>query len=80
MSEGAGTHAGLHSEQGALRGEHPGRATNPVIKVHDIAWLEFEKPDLVARRGVRRGIRLLDRCSAPQTNCTCAAPMAGRRA
>jgi catechol 2,3-dioxygenase-like lactoylglutathione lyase family enzyme len=39
-------HAGLHSEQGALRGEHPGRAANPVVKVHDVAWLEFEKPDL----------------------------------
>jgi catechol 2,3-dioxygenase-like lactoylglutathione lyase family enzyme len=39
-------HAGLHSEYGALRGEHPGRSTNPVVKVHDIAWLEFEKPDL----------------------------------
>lgn len=36
----------LHSEQGAVRGEHPGRARNPVIKVDDIAWLEFEKPDL----------------------------------
>jgi catechol 2,3-dioxygenase-like lactoylglutathione lyase family enzyme len=39
-------HAGLHSEYGALRNEHPGRSTNPVVKVHDIAWLEFEKPDL----------------------------------
>lgn len=36
----------LHSEHGALPGEHPGRATNPVIKVHDLAWLEFQKPDL----------------------------------
>jgi catechol 2,3-dioxygenase-like lactoylglutathione lyase family enzyme len=41
-----GTHNDLHSEQGALRGEHSGRATNPVIKVEDLAWLEFEKPDL----------------------------------
>ncbi|OXY96973.1 2,3-dihydroxybiphenyl 1,2-dioxygenase [Streptomyces diastatochromogenes] len=41
-----GTHNDLHSEQGALPGEHPGRAANPVIKVHDIAWLEFLKPDL----------------------------------
>ncbi|MGF0176952.1 VOC family protein [Streptomyces sp. Marseille-Q5077] len=41
-----GTHNDLHSEQGALPGEHPGRAANPVIKVHDIAWLEFCKPDL----------------------------------
>ncbi|MGV9362275.1 VOC family protein [Amycolatopsis sp. NPDC003731] len=39
-------HSGLHSERGALAGEHPGRAANPVIKVHDLAWLEFEKPDL----------------------------------
>lgn len=39
-------HKDLHSEQGALRGEHPGRSDNPVIKVRDLAWLEFEKPDL----------------------------------
>ena len=41
-----GAHNGLHSEQGALRGEHPGRSANPVIKVQDVGWLEFEKPDL----------------------------------
>ncbi|MFE7931514.1 VOC family protein [Streptomyces sp. NPDC057456] len=39
-------HQDLHSHQGALRGEHPGRSRNPVIKVADLAWLEFEKPDL----------------------------------
>jgi hypothetical protein len=39
-------HTGLHSEQGGLSGEHPGRAKNPVVKVHDLAWLEFEKPNL----------------------------------
>ncbi|PKV90033.1 VOC family protein [Streptomyces sp. TLI_146] len=39
-------HQDLHSEHGALRGEHPGRARQPVIKVADLAWLEFEKPDL----------------------------------
>jgi len=43
----AGLHTNLHSEGGALRGEHRGRAGNPVIKVRDIAWLRFEKPDLV---------------------------------
>ena len=43
-----GTHSDLHSDVGGLRGEHPGRAQNPVIKVHDLAWLEFEKPDLAA--------------------------------
>jgi len=48
MTSHRGTHNDLHSEQGALRGEHPGRARNPVIKVHDLAWLEFTKPDLVA--------------------------------
>ncbi|CAM4401243.1 VOC family protein [Mycobacterium basiliense] len=39
-------HKNVHCEQGARPGEHPGRSRNPVIKVADIAWLEFEKPDL----------------------------------
>jgi hypothetical protein len=43
----AGTHNDLHSDQGARKGEHPGRSRDPLIKVHDIAWVEFEKPDLV---------------------------------
>src|SRR6476619_1416756 len=43
-----GTHNDLHSEQGALPDEHPGRAKDPVIKVLDLAWLEFVKPDLAA--------------------------------
>ena len=47
MANAIGAHQDLHSEQGALRDEHAGRARNPVIKVHDIAWLEFEKPDLL---------------------------------
>src|SRR6476469_3118963 len=46
MTTHHGTHSDLHSEQGALRGEHPGRAANPTIKVADLAWLEFQKPDL----------------------------------
>lgn len=46
MTELFGAHNELHSEQGALKGEHCGRSRNPVIKVADIAWLEFEKPDL----------------------------------
>ncbi|HWR48752.1 MAG TPA: hypothetical protein VN327_14240 [Pseudonocardiaceae bacterium] len=37
-------HTGLHSEQGTLPGEHPGRVSNPIIKVADLAWLECEKP------------------------------------
>ncbi|MCT7660345.1 VOC family protein [Mycobacterium deserti] len=36
----------MHFDQGALPGEHSGRSKNPIIKVHDLAWLEFEKPDL----------------------------------
>ncbi|HEX2322408.1 MAG TPA: 2,3-dihydroxybiphenyl 1,2-dioxygenase [Streptosporangiaceae bacterium] len=39
-------HCSLHSEIGALPGEHPGRSDNPLIKVAGVAWLEFEKPDL----------------------------------
>ncbi|GAA2807733.1 VOC family protein [Crossiella cryophila] len=42
----ATAHRDLHSPDGARRGEHPGRAGNPVVKVLDLAWLVFEKPDL----------------------------------
>jgi catechol 2,3-dioxygenase-like lactoylglutathione lyase family enzyme len=48
------THRDLHSEQGALPGEHAGRSRNPVIKVVDIAWLEFEKPDLARSEAFAR--------------------------
>jgi catechol 2,3-dioxygenase-like lactoylglutathione lyase family enzyme len=46
MTDHRDPHTGLHSEQGALPDEHRGRAANPIVKVHDLAWLEFEKPDL----------------------------------
>lgn len=46
MGNTIGAHNHLHSERGARRGEHRGRSANPMIKVHDIAWLEFDKPDL----------------------------------
>ena len=46
MGDVVGAHNELHSAQGALRGDHPGRSRNPVIKVADLAWLEFDKPDL----------------------------------
>lgn len=39
-------HEDLHNENGAQRGDRPDRARNPLIKVEDLAWLEFEKPDL----------------------------------
>jgi hypothetical protein len=41
-------HEDLHSEVGGITGDRPARARNPVIKVEDLAWLEFEKPDLDA--------------------------------
>lgn len=40
-------HHDLHADQGARPGEHPGRAKNPIVKVADLAWLEFHKPDLL---------------------------------
>jgi catechol 2,3-dioxygenase-like lactoylglutathione lyase family enzyme len=39
-------HRSLHTDSGALRGEHVGRSRNPLVKVVGLAWLEFEKPDL----------------------------------
>lgn len=47
-------HKDLHSEHGALRGEHPGRVKDPIIRVADIAWLEFDKPDLVRAEAFAR--------------------------
>jgi hypothetical protein len=47
-------HRHLHSEQGARPGEHPDRSRNPVIRVVDIAWLEFEKPDLMRAEAFAR--------------------------
>jgi catechol 2,3-dioxygenase-like lactoylglutathione lyase family enzyme len=49
-----GAHNDLHSDQGARKGEHPGRSREPIIKVHDIAWLEFEKPDLTRAEAFSR--------------------------
>jgi hypothetical protein len=37
MSDTHDPHAGLHSEQGARPGEHPGRAANPIVKVDELA-------------------------------------------
>ena len=60
-------HRGVHSGSGPLPGEHPGRSRNPVIKVAGLAWLEFEKPDLVAaeRFGADFGFVVADR--TPET-------------
>lgn len=51
---GKDVHADQHSERGAHRGEHVGRSRNPVIKVADLAWLEFEKPDLTRAEAFAR--------------------------
>ena len=57
-------HRGLHSERGAVRGEHPGRSRNPIIRIADIAWLEFDKPDLMRAEAFARafgfGVALRD--------------------
>ncbi|HSS23154.1 MAG TPA: VOC family protein [Mycobacterium sp.] len=54
MAQTKSTHRDLHSGQGALPGEHPGRSRNPVIKIADIAWLEFEKPNLTGAEAFAR--------------------------
>ena len=56
-------HRSLHSETGALSGEHPGRSGNPLIKVAGLAWLEFEKPDLdrAEKFGTDFGFTVADR-------------------
>ena len=68
-SRGAGEdlHRSLHSETGALPGEHPGRSKDPLVKVAGLAWLEFEKPDLDAaeRFGTDFGFTVADR--TPET-------------
>ncbi|ETD33199.1 VOC family protein [Williamsia sp. D3] len=39
-------HADLHSGDGARPGDPGDRAAAPVVKVVDLAWLEFEKPNI----------------------------------
>ena len=47
-------HRDVHGDHGALPGDHLGRSRNPVIKVVDLAWLEFEKPDLTRAEAFAR--------------------------
>jgi catechol 2,3-dioxygenase-like lactoylglutathione lyase family enzyme len=60
---GEDPHRSLHSETGAMPGEHPGRSKDPLVKVAGLAWLEFEKPDLDAaeRFGADFGFTVADR-------------------
>ena len=64
---GEDPHRSLHSQTGPRPGEHPGRSSNPLVKVAGLAWLEFEKPDLdrAERFGTDFGFRVADR--TPET-------------
>ncbi len=65
MGDVIGAHNELHSERGAVRGDHPGRARNPVIKVADLAWLEFDKPDLSRAAAFARAFGLQTAATTP---------------
>jgi len=60
---GEDPHRSLHSQTGPRPGEHPGRSSNPLVKVVGLAWLEFEKPDLdrAGRFGTDFGFTVADR-------------------
>ena len=60
-------HADLHSELGPNRGEHSGRSVNPTIKVADLAWLEFEKPDLARAETFARAFGFAVAAREPDT-------------
>lgn len=47
-------HRDTHTRPGSLPDGHPGRSRNPVIKVADLAWLEFEKTDLTRAEAFAR--------------------------
>ena len=66
-------HADLHSEHGPKRGEHTGRAVNPTIKVADLAWLEFVKPDLNRAETFARDFGFVLPPASP-TRCLCEGP------
>ncbi|OOK71698.1 2,3-dihydroxybiphenyl-1,2-dioxygenase BphC1 domain protein [Mycobacterium kansasii] len=79
MTYDLAAHNNLHSEQGAREGEHPGRSRNPVIKIHDIAWLEFEKPDLNRAGAFAQAFGFAVSARTP-TSCSCVGPTRHRRA
>ena len=60
-------HKDMHSEQGARRGEHTGRAKNPVIKVLGLSWLEFEKRDLDRTEAFARDFGFAVHARTPDT-------------
>ena len=60
-------HQDLHSERGAEPGDRTDRARNPVIKVEDLAWLEFEKPDLDRAERFARDFGMSQAARTPDT-------------
>ena len=60
-------HQDLHSERGAEPGDRTDRARNPVIKIEDLAWLEFEKPDLDRAERFARDFGLTTAARTPDT-------------
>ncbi len=66
-SEVVTAHKDVHSEQGARRGERPGRAKNPVIKVRGLAWLEFQTRDLDRTEAFARDFGLAVHARTPGT-------------
>ncbi|HNP56229.1 MAG TPA: VOC family protein [Gordonia sp. (in: high G+C Gram-positive bacteria)] len=60
-------HSDIHSEEGALRGEHAGRSANPLVKVRGLAWLEFAKPDLVRAEAFARAFGFETACRTTDT-------------
>ncbi|MDT7760969.1 MAG: hypothetical protein QOC63_389 [Mycobacterium sp.] len=71
-------HAALHSEHGAARGDRPDRSPDPVIKIHDLAWLEFEKPDLNAAERFAHDFRCTFAAAAQAPNASSFAKAGGR--
>ena len=57
MTGTIGTHNDLHSEQGALRGEHPGRSRNPIDQGRRPGLARVREAGPGPRRGVRPRVR-----------------------
>ena len=77
-SELHGTHSDMHSEQGALRGEHPGRSRNPIIKVAGVSWLEFQA-DLPKAHAFATAFGFGTSCRRPRRSISAAPRRAHRR-
>ena len=79
MSDHQDPHTGLHSEQGGLAGEHPGRAANPSSRCTTWRGWSSRSRTWTGRRGSPRPSGSARRYGPP-TSCTCAVPTRVRRA